>query len=312
MEGPVASNSEALIAAEISRLRGASQDTKSLYREVAAALFFKFGITPTANRLYQLVGKGSMTTAAAVLTQFWNDLRERSRLQLEHPGIPDALRSGAGDLIGQIWSAAVREARSEYEPLRSELEAATGEARQTASQTSERAESLRLELARANDRISDLQSRLVERDADLARKEAEVEAAARSTTRLESDLEGARMDLDLAKSAFRDDLDSLRSTIELAEARARSAEQRAVAEIEAEKLKFEQAARARDQEFARLQEDLVVRDRALQSQREEVTAVRAVIGRLEERLEALTGQLAGERERFSLLLSRFGASPGAR
>ncbi len=35
-----------------------------LYREVCGLLFFRYGVTPTANKLYSLVRKGSMGTPA--------------------------------------------------------------------------------------------------------------------------------------------------------------------------------------------------------------------------------------------------------
>jgi hypothetical protein len=49
---------------------------------VCALLFFRFGQTPTANRLYQLVKRGSMGTPAAVLGEFWTELREKSRVRI--------------------------------------------------------------------------------------------------------------------------------------------------------------------------------------------------------------------------------------
>jgi hypothetical protein len=53
---------EGRLAAEIDRLKAEFPKTRELYREVCALLFFRFGITPTANRLYQLVKRGSMST----------------------------------------------------------------------------------------------------------------------------------------------------------------------------------------------------------------------------------------------------------
>ncbi|CAE6776949.1 hypothetical protein R69927_04026 [Paraburkholderia domus] len=61
---------ETCLAAEIERLKGAHPKTRELYREVCALLFFRYGITPTANRLYQLVRRGSMGTPTAVLGEF--------------------------------------------------------------------------------------------------------------------------------------------------------------------------------------------------------------------------------------------------
>ena len=45
--------SEAQIAAEIDALRLRHTETRELYREVCALLFFRYGITPTANSTVQ-------------------------------------------------------------------------------------------------------------------------------------------------------------------------------------------------------------------------------------------------------------------
>jgi len=46
---------ETEIQAEVDALRDRFPETKALYREVCALLFFRYGITPTANKLYQFV-----------------------------------------------------------------------------------------------------------------------------------------------------------------------------------------------------------------------------------------------------------------
>ncbi|MEI6003533.1 DNA-binding protein, partial [Paraburkholderia bengalensis] len=51
---------DARLATDIDRLKAAFPKTRELYREVCALLFFRYGQAPTANRLYQLVRRGSM------------------------------------------------------------------------------------------------------------------------------------------------------------------------------------------------------------------------------------------------------------
>ena len=67
---------EKRLLAEIEALRLQYPDTQDLYREVCVILFFRHGITPTANKLYQLVRKGSMSAPADALNRFWEMLRE--------------------------------------------------------------------------------------------------------------------------------------------------------------------------------------------------------------------------------------------
>lgn len=100
------STSEIRLLADIDQLRDQFPQTQDLYREVCTLLFFQYGMTPTANRLYQLVRKGSMTAPAEALNKFWDDLREKSRVRIEHPDLPDALKAAAGELTAVLWASA--------------------------------------------------------------------------------------------------------------------------------------------------------------------------------------------------------------
>jgi hypothetical protein len=51
----------------LTELRGRFPETRAVYREVCWLLFFRYGVTPTANKRYSLVRKGNMGTPAEVL-----------------------------------------------------------------------------------------------------------------------------------------------------------------------------------------------------------------------------------------------------
>jgi hypothetical protein len=119
---------DAALAVEIERLKVAFPKTRELYREVCALLFFRHGITPTANRLYQLVRRGSMGAPTAVLGEFWAELREKSRVRIDHPDLPADLGAAAGELVATLWTRATASAEAALGALRDEVEAQRVEA----------------------------------------------------------------------------------------------------------------------------------------------------------------------------------------
>lgn len=131
MNGASASNPhhDPRIAADVEALRTRCEDTRELYREVCALLFFRYGITPTANRLYQYVRKGSMGTPSEVLARFWADLRERARVRIERPDLPEALRDAAGAMVHDLWTRALDEAARSFDARRDALGQALDAAR---------------------------------------------------------------------------------------------------------------------------------------------------------------------------------------
>jgi len=95
-----------LLRADVDALRDRFPKTADLYREACAIMFYRYGITPTTNALYQLVRKGSMSVPSEALRQFWSDLRRRSRVDVDHAGLPEEVRESAGKLLGQVWTTA--------------------------------------------------------------------------------------------------------------------------------------------------------------------------------------------------------------
>ena len=119
---------QATLTADVATLRAQFPETRALYREVCALLFFRYGITPTANKLYGLVRKGSMGTPTEVLAQFWADLRGKMRVTIDHPGLPEALKAIAADAVQSIWQAANEAAAGELAALRAEARLQASEA----------------------------------------------------------------------------------------------------------------------------------------------------------------------------------------
>lgn len=147
---------ETRLQADIEALRPRFPDTQDLYREVCTVLFFRYGITPTANKLYQLVRKGSMSAPAEALARFWENLREKSRVRIEHPDIPEALRDAAGELTAGLWQQARALADEACTVVRLEAQQRVEEATQAAAQAMQREALISQELASAQTNSSTL------------------------------------------------------------------------------------------------------------------------------------------------------------
>ena len=220
---------------QIDQLRSQFPNTQDLYREVCALLFFRHGQTPTANRLYQLVRKGSMTAPAEALAKFWSDLREKSRVRIEHPDLPLELADSAGAAIAALWVRAQELAQASLAAHAEQASAEVRAARDAAAEAQADLAAGRLETQSVR---QDLTQALRERDAardENARErqrreslELELRAAVGEQVRLREFLDSARIEMAA-------ELEKVRGVAALAETRFRAAEERALLEIDRER-----------------------------------------------------------------------------
>ncbi|VWC56596.1 ATPase [Burkholderia lata] len=277
---------ESRLTAEIERLKADFPKTRELYREACALLFFRFGITPTANRLYQLVRKGSMSTPTAVLGEFWAELREKSRVRIEHPDLPTDLQAAAGELVAALWNRSSADAAAALDALRAEVEAervaakaevAALQAELTRTETA--LEQRTAALLAAQVRIQELEQARAADDASRQALQADIE-------RLTADnAEGDRA-LAQARADFTTQLDRLRDDAGRAEERLRASEKRALQEIDRERLVAARLQKEVDAVALRTEQ----RDA---QQRKDVAALQAQLGDALHRCGVLQGQLDG-------------------
>ena len=159
------------IQAEVERLRAQFPDTQELYREVSALLFFRYGITPTANKLYQLVRKGSMSAPAEALTKFWEMLREKSRIRIEHPDLPESLRDTAAAMLTTVWQQAQTQAQEGLQSFREDAQTQINQAHNEAKAATER---LQTSEAAAKELVHELNQSLQSTQSALNRAQTEM------------------------------------------------------------------------------------------------------------------------------------------
>lgn len=228
-------NEKALMA-DIDALRQRFPQTQDLYREVCATMFFRYGVTPTANKLYQLVRKGSMSAPAEALHRFWENLRERSRVTVTHPDLPDTLKDAAGELVATLWAGAQTAAHEALAAMRCDALAQVEDVR-----ASEKRACAERDQSKAA--LSSIQNDLMQAQSALDVLRHEVTALATINSSLESQLRTAKTELaachgnlDTARRDFAAELEKLREAARVGGERLVASEKRALLEIDRERM----------------------------------------------------------------------------
>lgn len=291
------STPEEELRTQIDRLRKEFPATQDLYREVCVLLFFRHGITPTANRLYQLVRKGSMSAPAEALARFWENLRQKSRVRIENPDLPEDLRDAAGTLAAAFWAKAQAAAQVGLEALhvqaKSEVAAAQSAQAQAQAQAAElhaELDAARLALERAGQRTRELHGQLLTERAARAAVEDRLAQALAEQAGLQQTLAQAQRD-------FAAEFERMRAAAELAQVRLRASEEKALLEIDRERSTSNRLAKELE-ESRRSALDADQRNRAqLDALQEELGVTRQRLGALEgsmEQVQAARTQLSAQ------------------
>ena len=223
------------ITSEIERLRHEFPDTQALYREVCVLLFFRHGITPTANKLYQLVRKGSMSAPTEALRAFWADLREKSRVRIENPDIPESLKAAAGELVAALWQQAQAASHADLAVFRADASESV-HAAQSAQKAAEMEVSRRSdELAAAQRQTAEMQERLLGLERQLAAERANCGSLRTQLDGSAQQIESLNSELSDARREFASELEKQREALDRTEERLQGSERRALLEIDRER-----------------------------------------------------------------------------
>lgn len=110
------------IRKQILEMMSQGLSTLEIYKKTCEILFFQHGVMPTPTRLYALVKKGSMTTPGKAIQEFLAQQREKGRLELEIPEMPESLKAMFTEALKETWriasqisSATAREQNQEHQ-----------------------------------------------------------------------------------------------------------------------------------------------------------------------------------------------------
>lgn len=226
---------EGRMQAEIEALRAQHPETQDLYREVCVLLFFRYGLTPTANKLYQLVRKGSMSAPAEALARFWETLREKSRVRIEHPDLPQQLQGAAGEMVSTLWQQAQAAAQHSLAQLREEARVAVMAAEGLAQSAGARADAAEAVLGVTRDELRATLVRLSELQGELARAQGEVTAQQRQVDAAVLQRRELQAALNAAQESFTRELEHQRATARAVEERHAGEMKRVLLDVDRER-----------------------------------------------------------------------------
>jgi chromosome segregation ATPase len=282
---PFASNERQLIA-DIEQLRDKFPNTQALYREVCTVMFFRYGITPTANKLYQYVKKGSMSAPAEALAKFWENLRDKSRVRIEHPDLPEDVKTRAGELAATLWDLAQDKAKASLREYEAEARASVMAAKAALARAESQRDALRAENARAQSDLAQARGQVSGLQQQLAAEGAARERLEMQLAQAHADITAHRQANETARQYFAAEIEKLRSESQLAEERYRAAEKRALLEIDRERSTAARAQKDLDvarAEAARQRDQYRLETQALQQQ---IGDMRQQVGMFEGQLQA--------------------------
>jgi predicted nucleic acid-binding Zn-ribbon protein len=277
------------IATEIERLRLEFTDTQEIYREVCAVLFFRYGITPTANKLYQLVRKGSMSAPAEALRVFWEDLREKSRVRIEHPDLPEALKTAAGELVATLWAEAQSAAHQNLADLREQVSGSIRLA-QAAQQAAEKEKlSIQDQLEQLRHQFQTAQERSLQLERDLSSEKAGKESLTSQLILAGQQHKSLESALNEARREFASELEKQRQALDRSEERLLGSEKRALLEIDRER----QAAIRLQQEMQQLRQ---THQETIDRHLTETADLQKKAGEFNQKLGVFEGMLQAQKE----------------
>jgi chromosome segregation ATPase len=275
---------EKQLIADIDQLREKYPNTQELYREVCTVMFFRYGITPTANKLYQFVKKGSMSAPAEALGKFWENLREKSRVRIEHPDLPHEIKTSAGELAATLWDLAQDKAAASLHGYEAEARASVMEAKTAQANAEAERNGLRTELDKATAEIAQARGQIGALQQQMAAEAATREMLDEQLTKAQSDIAAHRQAQESARQYFATEMEKLRNEAQLAEERYRATEKRALLEIDRER----SAAAKLQKEMDTVRADAA---KAAEQYRLEAQALQEQLGGIRHQAGMLEGQL---------------------
>lgn len=291
------SSAAAALQADVDALRPRFPRTADLYRETCALMFFRHGVTPTANALYQLVRKGSMSTPTAALRAFWDDLREKARVDVSHAGIPDEVKAAAGELIAQIWSLARAQSDAVAEALTATIQGELDDALRLRAESDRRAQELAAQVNALDEQLAAAKSNVVSLRAELASVTALLDSSKTQAAQAHREIEGLQREIGSLHEVQAAELETVTARVEQAEQRYVDLEKRILVDLDRERTAAAQRQKQLEKEVRSASgKSEELRNQMQQAIRDQVKQDQEVV-----KLKVQVDLLSGERDRALVL-----------
>lgn len=298
---------------EVDKIKSQFAESKDIYKEVCVLLFFRYGITPTANKLYHYVRRGSMSAPADALSKFWIELREKSRVRIEGSDIPESIGIAAGDFIATLWNEAQKAAQDGFSEL---INNASSEIQQfkiesdTANENTVKTESLLIE---SQAKLENALKRIAETDYLLSVNTQALTSRENELKTLKNDHNELTRALIEAKSSFSRDLETYSAALLKAEERYAELERKSLLEMD----RGRQQVIKMEKEIHTIRKanaaDRVTYSKALSQHHKEITNLQEKLGITAGRFTEVSKQLRSTSNKLSLLETKYratGSKPG--
>ena len=120
MRGKTISNErvDAAVRETVAARLGSDSPRREKSRLAASILFFEHGVYPSAKAVLECTQQGSLTDINRDVQEFWRDLREKTKVQLDAPALPDELLATFSEGLRAVWELANSRANEGLDSLR--------------------------------------------------------------------------------------------------------------------------------------------------------------------------------------------------
>ena len=269
------------LSARLALLKTRQEKTK----ETASFLFFQHGIYPSAKTVLSYTKQGSITDVNRDLQDFWQNLRDKSKVNLDAPSIPQEVLKEFATSLEKLWSINVSQAQQTFDIERTEMQEKIEASQRNAQHFERLMEQAQAKEAQIEQELQLAIQRHVEFEKTIASQASEITLLTNTIDEVRASLSESEKSRAKAEEQFSRDLEQERL------ARQREAEQMH-GDINFAKMQIASARQSEQDLRETLKSERLQKDAELASYRQRANTAMDTIGALKIELVELRGRYA--------------------